>query len=215
MNISAPTLAALLAICGSAIAADLEPERQVEDNVLISASDPSVRITLPTQAQHVGAHRWVLYDVADCEVHVFVEADENKKVERLYWIQFEGYIPSKPDLRYDYSKDEPITIGGRQFFARPAFGESQKKGKPGSDLETVQRLLRENGYTLPDHTVNTRLVHLFDDRRKELMIIYAEDMAPLGVTSPDLRSGGSQEARWPEVSKQVVKSAQSRIELEW
>jgi len=30
----------------------------------------------------------VLYGMADCELHAFVEADSQKNVERLYWIQF-------------------------------------------------------------------------------------------------------------------------------
>jgi hypothetical protein len=215
MKISTPILAVLCALSSSAGAASLAPERKAERNVLVSQENPRVRITLPTQAQHVGAHRWVLYDVADCELHVFVEANKQQKIERLYWIQFEGYIPSRPESRYDYSRDGTTTIAGKEFFVRPRFGETQEKGKPGSDLEQVQRLLRENGYTLPDHMVNTRFVHLFNDRRKELMIIYAEDMAPLGLTTQQLLPGGTAEERWPEISKQVVESAKSRIALEW
>lgn len=215
MKISTPILAVLCVVSAAAGAASLAPERKAEHNVLVSQENPSVHITLPAQAQHVGAHRWVLYDVADCELHVFVEADKQQKVERLYWIQFEGYIPSRPESRYDYSRDSTTTIADKEFFVRPRFGESQEKGKPGSDLEQVQRLLRENGYTLPDHMVNTRFVHLFDDRRKELMIIYAEDMAPLGLTTQQLLPGGLAEERWPEISKQVVESAKSRIALEW
>lgn len=215
MKISISTLALFCIVTAGAGATSLAPERNAERNVLVSRENPTVRITLPAQAQHVGVHRWVLYDIADCELHVFVEADKQKKVERLYWIQFEGYIPSKPELRYDYSRDGTTSIAGKEFFVRPRFGESREKGKPGTDLEQVQRLLRENGYTLPDHMVNTRLVHLFDDRRKELMIIYAEDMATLGLTSQQMMPGGPAEGRWPEISKQVVESAKARIALQW
>jgi hypothetical protein len=32
----------------------------------------------------VDANRWIFYDLADCELHVFVEADANKIVQRFY-----------------------------------------------------------------------------------------------------------------------------------
>src|SRR5260370_2710309 len=60
------------------------PERKVEGNAIVSESDPKVRIELPKSVQYVGADGWVLYGIADCELHAFVEADERKNVQRLY-----------------------------------------------------------------------------------------------------------------------------------
>ncbi len=74
------------------------PTRSVEASTLTSERDPSVRIELPKQVRYVGADRWILYGIADAEIHVFVEADERKHVRRLYWIQFEGYLPTRPEL---------------------------------------------------------------------------------------------------------------------
>src|SRR5207253_2835100 len=75
------------------------PERKAEGNVVTSHRDPSVRIELPKSVQYVGADRWVLYDIADCELHAFVNADRQKNVQRLYWVQFEAYLPTKPDCK--------------------------------------------------------------------------------------------------------------------
>jgi hypothetical protein len=47
----------------------------VEGNVIISERDPAVRVHLPKSAEYVGADRWVLYGMADCELHAFVEVD--------------------------------------------------------------------------------------------------------------------------------------------
>ena len=74
------------------------PERKVEGNSIYSAHDPHVRVQLPDSVQYVGADRWNLYDIADCELHAFVDPDMEKNVQRLYWVQFEGYLPGKPDL---------------------------------------------------------------------------------------------------------------------
>ena len=63
------------------------PERKVEGHVITSMRDPAVRISLPNSAQYLGAQRWVLHDMADCELHVFVDATPQKLVQRLYWVQ--------------------------------------------------------------------------------------------------------------------------------
>jgi hypothetical protein len=77
-----------------------KPERPVQDNVITSQRNPKVRVRLPESAKYVGADRWVLYDIADCELHAFVDADAQKNVQRLYWVQFEGSVPSRTDLHH-------------------------------------------------------------------------------------------------------------------
>src|SRR5215475_11071427 len=67
------------------------PVRRVESNVITSERDPAVRIQLPKPVQYIGADIWVLYGMADCELHAFVEADAQQNVQQLYWVQFEGY----------------------------------------------------------------------------------------------------------------------------
>ncbi|HEX6637397.1 MAG TPA: hypothetical protein VF033_07055, partial [Steroidobacteraceae bacterium] len=79
-----------LALAIPALAA--APERMVRGSRLVSKADPAATITLPKEAAYVGADRWDLYDIADAELHVFVEADREKKVKALYWIQFEAYL---------------------------------------------------------------------------------------------------------------------------
>src|SRR4051812_46386469 len=84
----------LLPICLGASAT--EPERKIERNVIVSERDPQIRVELPAFAQYAGGDRFVLYDIADCELHAFVKADAAKVVQRLYWVQFEQYLPDKP-----------------------------------------------------------------------------------------------------------------------
>src|SRR5215467_8101544 len=93
-------IVALILACGFLDLSADRPERKVESNTILSERDPQVCIQLPKPAQYVGADRWELYGVADCEVHAFVESDAQKNVQRLYWIQFEGYLPTKPTAKY-------------------------------------------------------------------------------------------------------------------
>jgi hypothetical protein len=86
--------------CELLVAQTSPPERKVKGNVIRSAANPKVRVQLPATAHYVGADRWVLYSTADCELHAFVEADNRQKVRKLYWVQFEGYLPSRPALQH-------------------------------------------------------------------------------------------------------------------
>src|SRR3984885_11482423 len=111
------------------------PERKVVDNVVTSERDPALRMELPKAAQYVGADRWVLYGIADCELHAFVEADAHKNVQRLYWVQFEGYLPSRPDLKHAYNSPQHATMGGMDFYV-DAWARSRDTAiDPGSDRE--------------------------------------------------------------------------------
>lgn len=209
----------LLGLCAaltlfSPAAGAAPPERVVDGNRLISRSDPAVIIKLPRNARHVGADRWDLYDIADAELHVFVEADRDKNVKTLYWIQFEGYLPSNTHI-YDYTKDEPVKFAGRDFWQRARFGPTNGATRAGSDLEHVRGLLDKAGYKMPAESMNVRLVQVLDEaRRKELMFIYAEDLAPTGYTAAQLMDGDKTRPEWEPIRQKLIARARQRIRIE-
>jgi len=201
-------------LCSSLIAQANGPERKADGNVITSRHDPEVQIKLPRAVQYVGADRWVLYDIADCELHAFVEADGQKNVERLYWVQFEGYLPTKPELKHKYDSPRHAKIGGMDFYVdtwvRPADAETQR----GSDREHIEALIRREGYKMPAGMMYVRFVHLLDEqKRKELMIIYGEDVAPSGLTAGDLGQGGKAFNRWPAIENDLVERAEKKITI--
>ena len=191
------------------------PDRIPGAHSIVSRHDPAVRIELPSNAQYVGADRWVLYEIADCELHAFVETRADKIVNRLYWIQFEGYLPEKPDLHHTYDSPRHMSIGGLDFFVDTWARDSGEKTTSGSDLEHIQSLIRAKGYTLPDTLVSVRLVHLLDEqKRKELMIIYSEDLPNSGLRAADLKPGGKAYSQWPDLEASLIDRAKSRIKIE-
>jgi hypothetical protein len=202
----------LLFRCSFTFAADA-PERKVENNnVITSERDPKVRIELPKSVQYVGADRWVLYDIADCGLHAFVQADEHQNVQRLYWIQFESYLPSKPDLHHTYDSPRHATIGCLDFYVDTWVKLTNERITPGSDEEHIQSLIRRKGYKMPPGMMSVRLVHLLDEqKRKELMFIYAEDVAPTGFTASDLKKGGKAHDQWLAIEKGLVERAEKKI----
>ena len=62
--------------------------------------------------------------------------------------------------------------------------------------------------------MSVRLLHLVDEsRRKELMIIYAEDLAPSGYTAAQMLEGKEPRPEWKAVEQGLVERAKKRIKL--
>jgi len=208
------TLFLTLAFATSLHAQLLGPERTVTGNVIVSQRDPNIRIELPKPVHYVGADRFVLYDIADCEIHAFVEAGSDKNVQRLYWVQFEGYLPVKPDLHHAYDSPRHANIGGLDFYIDTWVRNQTDSTTSGSDLEHIQALIRSKGYKLPTGMMSVRLVHLLDEqKRKELMIIYSEDVAFTGSTAADLKPGGKAHDHWPAIEKSLIDRAEKSLQI--
>ena len=202
-------------LCATLIAQTAPPERKVVGNVVTSERDPTVRIELPNAVEYVGADRWVLYGIADCELHAFVQADAQEKVQRLYWVQFEGYLASRPDLHHTYDSPKHATVGGLDFYVDTWVRMKDATTESGSDREHIEALVRAKGYRMPEAMMYVRLVHLPEkEKRKELMIIYGEDLAPSGFTAADLSEGGKAHDRWPGIADAMLERAERRITIE-
>jgi hypothetical protein len=201
---------------GCLSAAAQNPERKIENNnVIISDHDPKVRIELPKSVWYVGADRFVLLEIADCELHAFVEIDDQKNVQRLYWVQFESYLPSKPDLHHQYDSPRHTTIGGLDFYVDSWVKRNNENVTAGSDEDHIVALILGQGYKMPAGMMSVRLVHLLDEqKRKELMIIYGENLAPTGFTAVDLKKGGKAENNWSMIEDDLLVRAKEKIKIE-
>ena len=199
--------ALVVSVATSAAAAhSLRPERRVEGTVVVSTKDPSARISVPAHATYVGADRFALFGVADCEIHLFVEADQSKKVKRIFWVQFEGYLPEHPKLAYSkHPAYSSTSLSGLPFYHRARFGQSTDPIEPGSDAERVFSMLKEKGFAVPPETVNVTYKHFLDSTmRKELMLIVIEDMSTTGTTFAQLVKGNEAQPGWTTVATRLL-----------
>jgi hypothetical protein len=189
----------------------LEPRRTVTGNVVSSTVDPMGRIEVLPEAKYVGAVRFTLYGAADCEIHLFVDADSSNRVRRLYWVQFEAYLAEQPSLRYAHHPAyAPIDKDGLVFYQRARFGQSSQPPQSGSDAEKGFELLKEKGYTLPAETVNVTYRHFLDPAmRKEILLMVLEDMATTGTSFEKLVQGGVVQPSWPPIAEQLLARASS------
>jgi hypothetical protein len=192
-----------------------EPERTVHGSSVISTLDPKIRVDLPASAQYVGADRWLLLGFDDCEMHLFVDADAGKHIQRLYWVQFEAYIPERPEAHHDYSGSRHITIDGLDFYLDTWVSDASQPTEKDSDGDHERRLLAAKGFKRPANGMYVRLVHLPDaEKRKELMVIYGEDLAPVGFTAAALGEHGEAHDRWAGIEKGLIERAMRHVAFE-
>jgi hypothetical protein len=190
-----------------------EPAAQVRGHAVTHAGE-GVTVRVPAAAAYLGSRRFDLYGVADAEVHVFAEGDRQKRLRRLYWIQFESYHPSRPELAYDYADgNERMTLWGTPTWVRAGPVLTNAPTRAGSDREQVVAILRAAGYAIPAEVMNVRMVQLLDDPagtgrgRRELMLIYSEDLGPTGARLADLVADGQPTARWTPMRAPLIQRA--------
>ncbi|HEV2764324.1 MAG TPA: hypothetical protein VGV38_15195, partial [Pyrinomonadaceae bacterium] len=161
--------------------------RVVKDGVVISKEQPSVRVRVDKAFNYVGGQSFVLYGVANAEQHFFVDADKDGRIRRLYWLQFEGYLPSNTHT-YNYQSPRKVNVGGLEFISdSQARNITATPPRPDSDGARAHQFLRGKGYRIQGGDVLwQRLVHLTDaSKRNELMVIYLEDLGGTGLTAAD------------------------------
>ncbi|MGH9767650.1 MAG: hypothetical protein ACREAB_09485 [Blastocatellia bacterium] len=186
-----------------------QPSRTVKGQVLTSTETPAVRLEFDKDFKYAGGQVFILYDVARAEQHFFVDADRAGRVKRLYWTQFEGYLPEN-NHTYKYKVTKTVNLGGLDFIA-DAYARNIKAnpGRPDSDGARARAFLESKGYRLAsDEVLSQRLVHLVDEaKRNELMIIYMEDLSGMGLTANDLAPNGRATAQWEDISTALLSRA--------
>ena len=183
-----------------------QQSRSVKGQVLASAEMPAILLEFDKEFKYVGNQDFILYDVARAEQHFFVDADKQERIKRLYWVQFEGYLPGNTHT-YRYKVNKSVNMGGFDFIAdASARNIKGNLGRPDSDSNRARIFLEGKGYRMAsDDVLSQRLVHLVDEaKRNELMIIYMEDLSGMGLTAADLSPNGSAATRWDEVSRGLL-----------
>jgi len=192
-----------------------QPTRTVKGQILTSTEMPAAHLEFDKDFKYAGGQVFILYDVARAEQHFFVDADQGGRVKRLYWTQFEGYLPEN-NHTYKYKGAKTVKLGGLDFIA-DAYARNIKAnpGRPDSDGARARAFLESKGYRLAsDEVLSQRLVHLVDEaKRNELMIIYMEDLSGLGLTANDLAPNGRAAARWEEISAALLGRATKGIKV--
>ena len=187
------------------------PEAEVEGHTLRIDSWPSVSIEVDSSLTYVGSRSFELYDVAAAETHVFLEAGPDSVVDRLYWFQVEQVLPASHH-HYDYSRlPRTAAVAGLRFMADARFGAGYSEDTVAADGDTAQvlRLLAAAGYRIPAEMMRLRMVTVDVTGRRELLMIYLEDLRERGLSVAELEAGGT----WPQVAERLEERALRGIRL--
>jgi hypothetical protein len=158
----------------------------------------------------------ILFGVADCELHMFVEADRQKRVKRYIWGQFEAFLDSAKDGEYQYSKGEMAKLWGAEFNVRARFG-SNEIPKAESDAEHAFNMIKKAGFTLPSDLMNVRFLHILPETqsRKELMVIYGEHMELSKFTFADFVKDNQITEVWKKTEPKLIERAKKAVKIEF
>lgn len=168
-----------------------QTNRSVKGRVLTSKNAPELRLKFGKKFKFGGSHEFVLYNRAKAEQFFFIEA-ENKKIKRLYMLQFESFLPNI-DGKYEYNEPNTVEIGGLKYFANSEDipnVEAALQAVPDSDIAKAAKFLQDKGFTLMKSLKYQRFVRVIDDaKRSEFIMLYVEDAERAGaLQTVDLQS---------------------------
>jgi hypothetical protein len=174
-------------------------QRTGENTILRSEKLPAIAIQIDPAFKYAGSTSFILYDICHVEQHHFLVADEQRRVLRQLWFQFEGYLENN-NHTYDYSGLESLSINSIPFVHNTylIYIEDVYEARPTSDYAHVIGFFHDKGYLLTGDMLAHRLLWLDADLRNELMIIYCEALDAAGYRLAD---GGSAAAEWKALSQ--------------
>jgi hypothetical protein len=184
------------AIAQSSIKAEANQTRRVKRQVLTSTYLPSIRVRFDKRFKYVGSQKFILYDRAQVEQYFFVDADKQRRIKRMYMVQFEGYLPNV-NATYDYPLTKTINLGGQTYIVNaesiPSVSAALKQN-PQSDVARAASFLESKTYRVSESIIFQRFVRLVDEsKRHEIILLYVEDTstgssAETEKTRPNLSS---------------------------
>jgi len=189
-------------------------QRTGQDTILRSEKLPAISIQIDPAFKYAGSTSFILHEIAHVEQHHFLVADEQRRVLRQLWFQFEGYLENKSHS-YDYSGLESLNLGSFPFVQDTYLIniEDAYEARPTSDYARVIEFLQDKGYLLTGDMMSHRMLWLDEDRRNEMMIIYWETLEPTGYRLSELAEGGSAAAEWAPLSQALQEQSRSSFKI--
>lgn len=198
----------MLGVAGAADGANVErmetaPEAPVEpaatppDTIIRSTRWPPVGVAVDAAFRYLGTRTTDLGS-AEAEIHVLADVDADGRLQRFYWIQFEGRKPGTRG-RYDYSNlPHVVTVDGYGFDADVRYGAyTESEVRDEQDTRTVGEILVAHGFDFPAPMMRVRMATLDEEARNELLVIYMERLSWSGLTPEEL---DADPARWEQIA---------------
>ena len=167
----------------------IHASRYVNDNTIVSKKIPDIEIKVDDEFSYIGTFDFEIIansdeypeemqgkPVAAGDRFVFASADANQKVNKLFIVQFEGFL-TENDFTYNYNFDSADFIGKNKYRHNTWFYDSKKLAEenPNNEGAKTRTFLKEKGFLLEDQFMMSRFVGLAsEDRKNEIIIYYLE-----------------------------------------
>ncbi|WP_299438404.1 hypothetical protein [uncultured Aquimarina sp.] len=164
-------------------------KRFVKGHTLVSNKLPEVEISINSEFKFIGKFDFEIIassdeysedmqgkSIAAGERYVFASMDEKKSINKLFIVQFEGFL-AENNLIYNYDFSTADFIGENKYRYNTWFYDSKKSAQenPNGEGAKTRAFLEEKGYVLEDQFMMSRFVGLASkDRKNEIIIFYQE-----------------------------------------
>jgi hypothetical protein len=167
-----------------------QPSR-VEHNTFISTDNPEIRVSVDRKFKYVGALPFTIDDVARGYRYVFVQANPEKHIRRMFIVQQEGFLPSSNDT-YKYQITNPAKLGGLDYQHSVIMDDNDARirEEPGKEADVTQRFLTLRGYLLEPEVIMSRFARPADPQHKREIIFFCyESLSSYGHQLRDFQEG--------------------------
>lgn len=164
-------------------------KRHVKKDILISNHLPEVKIKVNKEFKYLGrfdfeiiasSDEWpkefIGKSIAAGERFVFAKTSSDKKIEKLFIVQFEGFLADN-DFTYNYNFAKADSIGNNRYRHNTWFYDSKQMAEqnPQNENAKTREFLQGKGFYSEDEVMMSRFLGLAsEDRRNEIIIFYFE-----------------------------------------
>jgi hypothetical protein len=146
---------------------------QVRNNVFISSENPTLRLSVDKKLKYLGSFPFQLGQEVEGHRYIFVRADSKKRVQQMFIVQQEGFLPASQDS-YRYQMTHPVRLGDEDYQHSVIFDDvaARIREEPGKEADLTQRFLDARGYSLSSELVMTRFARPVDSAHRHEIILF-------------------------------------------
>jgi hypothetical protein len=164
---------------------------RVEGNTFLSPENPRIRVDVDRELHFVGTVPFAIGDAVKGNRYVFLQADSKKRVQRMFIIQQEGFLPTSNGT-YKYSISNPAKLGNSDYQHSVIFDDTVARiqEEPGKEADLTQRFLAAHGYVSEPEVVMSRFARPADPQHKHEIIFFCfENLSSYGHKLADFPEG--------------------------
>ncbi|MBV9086976.1 MAG: hypothetical protein JOY79_05800, partial [Acidobacteriaceae bacterium] len=146
---------------------------RVESNTFISTENPDIRVNVDRKFKYIGSVPFVIENAAKGNRYIFVQANPEKHIQRMFIIQQQGFVPSSGEI-YRYKITTPAKLGTSDYQHSVILydNDANIREEPGKESDLTKRFLADQGYVLEPELVMSRFARPVGSERKHEIIFF-------------------------------------------